>query len=247
MIETHDLSRSFGQFVAVDRLNLTVTAGELFGFLGVNGAGKTTTMQMMVGLLQPSAGTARIAGYDIQSHPLDAKHQLGYMAQNPFLYEKLTGREFLHFVGGLHRIPNAEIEDRVGDWFALLDLSDKADQLIGSYSGGMARKIALCAALLHRPAVLILDEPLTGLDPISARRVKDILRRMADDGTTVFISTHTLEIAERICDRVGIIDHGRLIAEGTFAELRGESDATLEDLFITLTADETLAGVVDAL
>lgn len=238
MIETHDLTRFYGDFLAVDHLNLSIGPGELYGFLGMNGAGKSTTMQMLVGLLQPSEGRAAIAGYDIQGDPIAAKKKLGYLAQSPFLYEKLTGREFLFFLGGLHRLKQADIKERSEKWLSLLSLEAKADQLIGSYSGGMQRKIALCGALLHQPDVLILDEPLAGLDPLSARHVKDILLQLCAEGKTVLMSSHTLEVIERIATRIGILDHGKLIAEGTLAELRHNADTSLEDLFIKLTADE---------
>lgn len=248
MITTHELTRHFGSVVAVDNLTMTIRPGELFGFLGMNGAGKTTTLRMLVGLLRPTRGQASICGYDIQQQPIEAKRSLGYFAQTPFLYDKLTGREFLAFLGGLHRLSQAAIDRRSDDLLALFDLQNQADHLIGSYSGGMQRKIALCGALLHEPPVLILDEPFVGLDPLSARRVKDILCQLCENGQTVLMSTHTLEIAERVCTRLGIIHHGRLIAEGTMTELRGAGqEATLEDMFIRLTTDEDTSKVVEVL
>lgn len=248
MITTHNLTRHFGEFIAVNNLTLTIHPGELFGFLGMNGAGKTTTLRMLVGLLRPSSGQASICGYDIQRLPIEAKRSLGYLAQSPFLYDKLTGREFLAFLGGLHRLSQAEISRRSDDLLELLDLQDHANQLIGSYSGGMQHKIALCGALLHEPEVLILDEPFAGLDPLSARRVKDMLRQLCASGKSVLMSTHTLEIAERVCTRLGIIHHSKLIADGTLAELRGtRQEATLEDLFISLAADSDTSKVVEVL
>ncbi len=248
MITLHHLTRNFGDFVAVDDLSLMVGSGELFGFLGMNGAGKTTTLRMLVGLLRPSSGSASICEYDIQQQPIQAKRMFGYLAQDPYLYDKLTGREFLYFLGGLHRLGDSQLAERIEYLLRLLDLSDKADQLIESYSGGMRRKTALCGALLHDPQVLILDEPFAGLDPLSARHVKDLLRQLCDEGKVVLMSTHTLEIAERVCTRLGIIDHGKLIAYGTMDELRGiQREATLEDLFIQLAAENSALEVVDAL
>lgn len=204
-------------------------------------------MRLLVGLLQPTSGTITIAGHDIEKDPLQAKKRFGYLAQTPYVYEKLTGREFLHYLGGIHQLKSAEINQRSERWLNLFSLSDKADQLIGSYSGGMQRKIALCGALLHQPDVLILDEPFAGLDPLSARHVKDMMTELCQQGKTVLISSHTLEIVERICTRIGIINHGQLIAEGTFAELQQNSHASLETLFLQLTTDAHQQEMVDAL
>ena len=215
MIETVNLTKRFGSLAAVKDLNLTVPEGQIFGFLGPNGAGKTTTIRMIVGLLRPTAGTVSVAGYDVQKEPLAVKRSTGYLAQKPFLYERLTGWEFLRFMGGLYGLSDEKIEAQGNHLLSLLDLSDTAENLIESYSGGMLHKIGLCGALLHEPPVLILDEPLTGLDPYSARRVKDLLRDLCRRGSTVFLSTHILEVAERVCDRVAILDHGQLVAEGT--------------------------------
>jgi ABC-2 type transport system ATP-binding protein len=232
----------------VQDLNLTVNQGELFGFLGPNGAGKTTTIRMIVGLLRPSAGTVNVAGYDVQQEPIAVKRMVGYLAQTPLLYERLTGREFLRFLGGLYGLGDKKTDTRTENLLDLMELSEKADQLIKSYSGGMRHKIGLAGALLHEPPVLLLDEPLAGLDPYSARRVKDLLRDLCRRGSTVFLSTHILEIAERVCDRVGILDQGRLVAEGTMEDLRTQAqsseETTLEDLFLKLTGSETEAEMV---
>ncbi len=251
MIQTVNLTRHFGSVVAVQDLSLTVQPGELFGFLGPNGAGKSTTIRMLVGLLRPTAGTAIVAGHDVTQEPLNAKRALGYLAQTPLLYEKLTGREFLRFVGGLYGLRDETIEARAERLLPLMDLVEKADQPIESYSGGMRHKIGLCGALLHEPRVLVLDEPLAGMDPYGARRIKDLLRELCRQGATVFMSTHILEIAERVCDRVGILDRGRLIAVGTMEQLRVEAlstaETTLEDLFLQLTGGHEVAEVATML
>jgi ABC-2 type transport system ATP-binding protein len=251
MIQTTNLTRHYGSLAAVQDLNLKVEKGELFGFLGPNGAGKTTTIRMIVGLLRPTAGTVSVVGHDVQQDSLAVKRAVGYLAQVPLLYEKLTGREFLRFIGGLYLLSDEKIEARTEELLALMDLSDRADHLIESYSGGMRHKIGLCGALLHEPSVLLLDEPLTGMDPYSARRIKDLLRDICRQGNTVFLSTHVLEVAERVCDRVAILDQGRLIAVGTMEALRAQAqstaETTLEDLFLKLTGGETTAEMVSML
>ncbi|UCF61467.1 MAG: ABC transporter ATP-binding protein [Anaerolineaceae bacterium] len=251
MIQTTNLTRHYGSLAAVQDLNLKVEKGELFGFLGPNGAGKTTTIRMLVGLLRPSAGSVSVAGHDVEQEPLSVKRSVGYLAQTPLLYEKLTGREFLRFIGGLYSLNDDVIEARTEQLLALMDLSDRADHLIESYSGGMRHKIGMCGALLHEPPVLLLDEPLTGMDPYGARRIKDLLRDMCRQGNTVFLSTHVLEVAERVCDRVAILDQGRLIAVGTMETLRAQAqstaETTLEDLFLKLTGGETTAEMVSML
>lgn len=247
MIQTVNLTRYYGSLAAVQDLNLTVEQGELFGFLGPNGAGKTTTIRMIVGLLRPTAGTVSVAGHGVQQEPLAVKQAVGYLAQTPLLYERLTGWEFLRFIGGLYGLSDKKIEARAEHLLALMELSDKADHLIKSYSGGMRHKIGLCGTLLHEPPVLVLDEPLAGLDPYSARRIKDLLRDLCRQGSTVFLSTHVLEIAERVCDRVGILDQGQLITVGTMEALRAQAqstaETTLEDLFLYLTGGETVAEI----
>ena len=251
MIETRKVERRYGQVVAVSDLDLCVERGEIYGFLGPNGAGKTTTIRMIVGLLRPSAGQVLVAGHDVVQEPLEAKAMIGYLAQQPYLYKQLTGREFLRFAGGLYGLSDDEIDNRSDKLLALLELEDKADQQAAAYSGGMRHKLGLCAALLHRPQVLVLDEPLAGLDPSSARRVKDLLHELAGQGVTVFLSTHVLEVAERVCHRVGILNRGRLIAEGGVDSLRQQlqtaGDATLEDLFLQLTATADQQPLADSL
>jgi len=238
LIETIGLTKQFGQLTAVSKLSLSVQPGELFGFLGPNGAGKTTTIKMCCGLLRPTSGTARIAGFDILREPQKAKAALGYVPDNPFLYDKLTGREFLKFIADLYTVHHDRLGQRIEDLLHLFELDDKGDELIEGYSRGMRQKIALAAALIHEPKVLFLDEPTVGLDPKSARLMKTVLRELCGRGVTVFVSTHILEIAERMCDRVGIIDHGRLIEVGTLDDLRNRTHTegqTLEDIFLELT------------
>jgi ABC-2 type transport system ATP-binding protein len=247
-IEVQGLRKVFKDTVAVDRIDLDVRRGEIFGFLGPNGAGKTTTIKMMIGLLRPTAGTARIGGYDIEREPLAAKAVIGYVPDQPYLPDKLTAREFLLFIGGLYRIPTAQIKQRGEELLKLFDLTDHADELLGGYSHGMRQKAALAGALLHDPQVLFLDEPTVGLDPRSARLIKDILRQLAARGSTVFLTTHILEIAEQLCDRVGIIRDGRVIALGTMTELRhGDHDRSLEDIFLSLTGGDEYAPIADVL
>jgi ABC-2 type transport system ATP-binding protein len=240
--------RRFGSLRAVDGLSLRVGRGEVYGFLGANGAGKTTTIQMMVGLLRPDANTGdtghagevSIAGHDLGSEPLAARAAFGYVPDHPLLYDRLTGREFLQFLAQLRRLPGAAAGGRIDELLAAVDLTTAADRLCGTYSLGMKRKLSLAAALLHRPAVLILDEPFNGLDPKGARRLKDLLSRLAAEGAGVFLSTHDLATAEAVCHRVGILHRGRLVAEGRAEELRarvagGASD--LEAAFLEITEE----------
>lgn len=238
MIACRGLRKVYGSLSAVDGLDLQVRAGELFGFLGPNGAGKTTTIKMMVGLLRPTAGVVLVGGRDIQQDPIGAKSILGYIPDNPFLYEKLTGREFLHFMSDLYSVPTSGRSEKIAGLLDLFELRDKADELVQGYSRGMRQKLALAGALVHDPRVVFLDEPTVGLDPRSARLMKDILRRLCDQGVTVFVTTHILEIAERMCDRFAIIHRGRLVAQGTIGELRAQAAGatdSLEDIFLELT------------
>ncbi len=251
MIETHHLTRKFGSLAAVSDLNLSVRAGELFGFLGPNGAGKTTTIRMLVGLLQPTSGTASVAGHDLKTQAREARRAIGYMPEETALYEKLSGQEFLRFIGGLYGLDDAVTAVRSRKLMNLLGLGEKSADLIQSYSHGMRQKITLCAALIHEPSVLLLDEPFSGLDPLSARLVKDTLHEFRGRGGAVLLSTHTLEIAERMCDRVGILNRGKLIATGTMQDLRSQvhtdEQATLEDLFLQLTGGQEVAEMVATL
>ncbi|HOX36586.1 MAG TPA: ABC transporter ATP-binding protein [Candidatus Brocadiia bacterium] len=239
MVKLENVTKQFAATLAVDNLSLDISPGEVFAFLGPNGAGKTTTIKMMTGLLRPTKGRIEICGYDIQEAPIEAKRCLSYVPDQPFIYDKLTGREFLEFVGQMYGIPE---EKRRSDMAALVErfeISDFADTLSETYSHGMRQRVVIAAALLHNPKALIVDEPMVGLDPRSARILKNVLREIADAGSVVFISTHTLAVAEEIADRIGIIHHGRLAALGTISEIRSghNSESGLEDLFLQLTDD----------
>ena len=250
LIETQALVKRYGDKLAVNNVSFEVQAGEVFGFLGPNGAGKTTTIKMIVGLLQPTSGTIKVAGYDVQTQPLQAKAASGYVPDTPNLYAKLTGRELLRFVGDLYSLDRQRVAQRTEELLRVLDLNEAADNTIDSYSHGMQQKASLAAALMHDPKVLVLDEPTVGLDPKSARLIKDILRQMAERGSAVFLSTHILEIAERMCDRIGIIDKGELVAVGTMNELRSlgkAGETSLEDIFLGLTGGAEEAEISEIL
>jgi ABC-2 type transport system ATP-binding protein len=249
-IEADHLIKRYGDKIAVDDVSFSVYSGEIFGFLGPNGAGKTTTIKMVGGLLKPSAGTARVAGYDVQTHALQAKAATGFVPDEPNLYSKLSARELLRFVGDLYEMPRDLVARRTEELLRLFDLIEAGDDLADSYSHGMQQKTSLAAALLHDPQVLILDEPTVGLDPKSARLIKDILRQIANRGAAVMLSTHILEIAERMCDRIGIINRGKLVAVGTLDELRGlgaVGGASLEDIFLELTGGAEYAEIAEVL
>lgn len=231
-----DLTRRYGDFVAVDRLSFEVRPGEILGFLGPNGAGKTTTLRVCAGLLRPDQGEVSASGVSLTRRPLAAKALMGFVPDRPFLYDRLTAREFLDFVAALYDVPRDLAEARRDDLIARLELEAVADELIESYSHGMRQKVSLAAALLHDPPLAMLDEPLSGLDPHGARTLKDLLRERAARGLGVLVSTHLLEVAERLCDRVVILHHGQKHAEGSLAELAGaRAGATLEDVFLELT------------
>jgi ABC-2 type transport system ATP-binding protein len=250
LIEIHNLVKRYGDKIAVDNISLDVHAGEVFGFLGPNGAGKTTTIKMIVGLLQPTLGSVSVGGYDVQAQPLLAKAASGYVPDTPNLYAKLTGRELLRFVGDLYDLDRNQVAQRTDELLRMFDLTAAADDTVDSYSHGMQQKASLASALMHDPRVLVLDEPTVGLDPKSARLIKDILRQMADRGAAVFLSTHILEIAERMCDRIGIINKGVLIAVGTMNELRAlgkAGEVSLEDIFLGLTGGAEEAEIAEIL
>ncbi|KAB3525929.1 ABC transporter ATP-binding protein [Alkaliphilus serpentinus] len=239
MLEVNNLVKNYGKKEAVKNISFKINPGEIYGFLGHNGAGKTTTIKACTGLLKPTSGVIKICGYDIVSQPLEAKKNFGYVPENPYLYDKLTGREFLNVVSDVYM--KRKSNDTVRKINSLLDelqMTNDADKLMGTYSQGMRRKITLCAALLHNPSVIFLDEPTNGLDASSARAAKDLFRKYADEGSAVLFTTHVLEIAEKLCDRIGIIDQGELLAEGSFEELKEKYKAfgsTLEDIFLNIT------------
>lgn len=246
-VATWGLTRSFGPKIAVNGLNLAVRRGEFFGFLGPNGAGKSTTIKMMVGLLRPSFGTAFIDGVDVWRDPLAAKKLIGILPEHLNLYERLTGREIIEFAGRLYDLPKDEVRHRTESLLNVLMLTGDADKLVVDYSVGMRKKAALAAALIHRPRVLFLDEPFEGIDPVSSRVIRDILRDLTASGTTIFFSSHIMEVVERLCTRVGIINAGQLVAEGTLADLRQRAgsateNSSLEDIFLQLVGADTREG-----
>lgn len=239
MIETVHLTKRFGEKVAVNGLTLTIPAGECFACLGPNAAGKTTTIKLLTGLLRPSAGTVRIGGIDLEQDPIAAKRLIGYVPDVPHLYDKLTGEEFLRFVGGLYGLEEAALTRAVDAWCERFHLTGVRQELIEGYSHGLRQRVALSAALVHAPRVLIIDEPLVGLDPQSARIFKQTLIEQVRAGVTVFLSTHTLALAEELAGRIGIMDQGVLVGLGTLEELRRRSGIAgrLEDIFLQLTVE----------
>jgi ABC-2 type transport system ATP-binding protein len=250
VLELVGVRKRYGSFTAVDGLDLEVRRGEIFGFLGPNGAGKTTTIRMVAGVLEPTDGRIAIGGDDLASAPLEARARVGYIPDRPFLYEKLTGGEFLRFVAGLWGQAGPEVEARADRMLELFDLTRWKEELIESYSHGMRQKLLITSALLHGPELIVVDEPMVGLDPRAARILKDLFRAFAAEGGAVFLSTHTLEVAEALCDRIAILADGRILALGTMDELRAHArsgGAHLEEIFLKLTGGEGVADVVAAL
>jgi len=250
MIRLERVTKQYGGFTAVHPLDLHVRRGELFGFLGPNGAGKTTTIRMIAGVLRPTAGSIRIGGHDAQADPVRAKQLVGYIPDRPTLYEKLTGAEFLRFVSGLWGRDGEAAEKRANELLDLFELTGWKDTLVESYSHGMRQKLLISSALVHSPDIIVVDEPMVGLDPKGARLIKELLRAFAAAGGTVFLSTHTLEVAEALCDRIAIFYQGRIRAMGTMDELRREAEAGaagLEDIFLKLTRSDDVIEVVSAL
>jgi ABC-2 type transport system ATP-binding protein len=239
VIEFSHVSKSYnkGKVKAVDDLDLTVKSGEIFGFLGPNGAGKTTTIKMIVGLLKPDAGTIAVDGIDTQKDPLRCKAFTTYVPDYPSVYERLTGLEYLNFIGDVYGVPKRERLERIGKWLEIFELASAVGSPIQSYSHGMKQKIVLTAALLPAPRVMVLDEPMVGLDPRASHHLKELMREHCDQGKTLFFSTHVMEVAEKLCDRIGIIHQGRLVACGTMSELKAidRADSSLEHIFLELT------------
>lgn len=239
MIKLINLTKQYGRLTAVDSINLEIAAGQVFGFLGPNGAGKTTTIKMMAGLLQPTSGKALIGGYDVQREPLLAKSICGFIPDRPYLYEKLTASEFMQFVSNLYRMRHSG--PGITELLDLFGLSDWSEELVENFSHGMKQRLVMASALLHQPKVLIVDEPMVGLDPRGAKLVKDIFKNLTSYGVTVFMSTHTLEIAEQMCTRVAIINKGEIIAEGSVEDLGRTAsmpDSHLEPIFLKLTGGD---------
>jgi len=249
MIELARLTKQFGTFTAVDAIDLVVPRGELFGFLGPNGAGKTTTLRMIAGILKPTAGTVKIGGVDIAVDPIAAKAKLGFIPDRPFIYEKLTGAEFLRFVAGLYGQEGEKVEHRARELMALFDLEEWRDELVESYSHGMRQKLIVSSAFVHRPEVIVVDEPHVGLDPKSIKILRDLFTEYVRRGHTIMMSTHTLEAAETLCDRIAIINVGRIAACGTMDELRaGARDGGgLEEIFLRMTGQDAARNLVDVL
>ena len=242
MIQLNNLSKQYGKLKAVTRLNLSVSSGEIFGFIGPNGAGKTTTIQMMAGLLEPTEGSVIIDGIDMATWPEKAKKKIGLIPDRPFLYEKLTGMEFLRFTADLYNVEQESFLEKTETLLNMFSIFDHAHELIESYSHGMKQRLIMSAVLLHDPPLIIVDEPMVGLDPRGAKMVRNLFCSLAEKGTTIFMSTHTLRLAEDVCSRIGIINNGTLIATGTTADLKhaahvGEAD--LEEVFFQLTEKES--------
>lgn len=239
MIRLENIEKRYGKFQALQPLNLHVRKGEVFGFLGPNGAGKTTTIRMLAGVLVPTAGRVSINGIDLVENPIKSKRHVGYIPDRPYLYDKLTAREFLQFVGGMYGLSEDEVATRGVELLTENGLLDRADELIEAYSHGMKQRLVLTSALLHRPQLLIVDEPMVGLDPHGAKRIKNQFRAIAKEGRTVFLSTHSLDVAQEVCDRVGILFKGRLIALGAVQTLlNDQSSHDLEEVFLKLTQEE---------
>jgi ABC-2 type transport system ATP-binding protein len=238
VIRLTGLTKHYGKFTAVNGIDLEVPRGELFGLLGPNGAGKTTTLRMIAGILRPTSGVVEVGGVDIQRHPLEAKARLGYIPDRPFVYDKLTGGEFLRFAAALYGQQGAVVERRIDELLEFFELTPWKHELTETYSHGMRQKLIISGALVHRPDVIVVDEPMVGLDPKSARLLKDLFRQFVDRGGTVLMSTHTMEVAEVMCDRIAILYRGKIAAEGTMDDLRQQTaseSTSLEDLFLKLT------------
>jgi ABC-2 type transport system ATP-binding protein len=250
MILVENLVKKYGAFTAVDDVSLEVAAGEIHGFLGPNGAGKTTTIRIIAGLLKPTSGHITINGHDLAKAPEAAKASLGFIPDRPFIYEKLTAREFLRFHGGLYGMEAAEVEERAAEMLELFELGRWQGELVESFSHGMKQRLVMCAAFLHRPRAVLVDEPMVGLDPRGARLIKDIFRRMSQKGVAILMSTHTLEVAQEMCDRISIILRGQIIARGTVDELlalAGGEDEQLTPVFLKLTGGSGLQEIEEVL
>lgn len=239
MIKLTNVSKSYAksQNLAVDNLSLEIRDGEIFGFLGPNGAGKSTTIKMITGILSPNSGTIEVDGINMAEHPVLAKSHIGFVPDNHESYDTLKGIEYLNFIGTMYNVESAELKSKIEEYAAVFNLTDALPNMISSYSHGMKQKLMVIAALIHNPKVWILDEPLTGLDPQSAYQLKCLMRKHADEGNTVFFSSHVIDVVEKVCDRIGIINHGRLVAVDTLDNIRADENVSLESIFLTITND----------
>jgi ABC-2 type transport system ATP-binding protein len=243
LVKVYKAEKKRADLIAVDHLNLRVAPGEFYGFLGPNGAGKSTTIKMLTGLLRPTSGRIVIAGADLAADPLAVKRAIGVLPEDLNLYERLTSYEFLKFAAQMYGLPSSEADRKSRDLLELMELSGDADKLIVDYSMGMKKKVALAGAMIHDPRVLFLDEPFNGIDALSSRKIRDVLRQRTEQGTTVFFSSHVLEVVEKLCTRVAIIAHGRLVGEGTMDDLRAQTqDTSLEDIFVHLVSSPQEEG-----
>ncbi len=248
ILQAQNLTRTFGDFKAVDDVTFSLNPGEIVGFLGPNGAGKTTTIKMLTGLLAPSSGVARVAGFDMAESPMEAKARIGYVPDVPNLYGKLKAQEYLHFVGQLYKVPSAAVDTKIRPMLDMFDLTDVAGNYLDTFSHGMQQKVAIIGAFLHDPSIVFMDEPTVGLDPRSARLIKDLMIRHRNQGRTIFFSTHILEIAQTMCDRVLIINKGQIIADAEVNEMRRmRGDQSLEDIFLELTGGRDVDDMVKEL
>lgn len=250
ILHVTNLTKRFSEYVAVNNISLTVGTGEIYGFLGPNGAGKTTTIKMIAGLLQPDNGSIIISGNNLAENPAACKKDTGYIPDRPWLFEKLTGMEFLQFIASLYELDAEKFEDSADYYLKLFDLHDWQDHLVESYSHGMRQKLIMTSVFMQDQPLMVIDEPMVGLDPKSARMVKELFKQRAADGTTIFLSTHSLEIAEELCHRIGIISEGRILISGSMETLRGEAgkhDSDLEDIFLELTGAWEMQEIISAL
>jgi ABC-2 type transport system ATP-binding protein len=249
-VELRDVTKRYNEIVAVNNIKLTINTGEIFALLGPNGSGKSTTLKMIMGLLQPTAGSVTVLGLDAQKDPVGVKRQVGYVPESPNIYEFLTGLEYLDFIADIYSVPQSEKQQRITEYLKALQLEGREGDMINSYSDGMKKKISLISAFLHKPKLLILDEPLNALDPRSARIVKDYLQELKYQGVTTILSTHVLEIAEAVCDRIAIMYQGNILSLGNMTQLREEArlpGSGLEDIFLKLTGTGDLKAVVEEL
>ncbi|MCH5156288.1 MAG: ABC transporter ATP-binding protein [Clostridiales bacterium] len=245
MIRLYNVSKTYlkSQTKAVDDLSLEIHSGEIFGFLGPNGAGKSTTIKMITGILKPDCGTIEVEGINVADNPIGAKSLVGFVPDNHDTYDTLKGIEYLEFIGTMYGVNTATLKARIDEYALLFALTDDLPKMISSYSHGMKQKLAVIAALIHEPKVWILDEPLTGLDPQSTYQLKQLMRKFADKGNTVFFSSHVIDVVEKVCDRIGIINHGKLVTVDTLDNIRANGKATLESMFLTVTSDDITATV----